>query len=369
VKLTGVRVIDLSVFLPGPYLTMNLADHGAEVIKIEPPGGDPARGIGVRDGPETVLFRSLNRGKRSVVIDLKTDDGREALLRLCDRADVFVESFRPGVMERLGFGYDALQARNLRLVYCSISAFGQEGPYRDRPAHDLAVEALAGALSVNLGQDGNPAIPGVPVSDLLSAMNGLAGILMALLRRQQTGRGDYIDVAMNDAMLAASVNVLGSALAQDQQPIASHERTTGGSAFYRIYRTKDDLYIVLGGQEAKFVHTLLDTFNRPDLVALCERGPGPHQQPVVAFLTDLFKQHSRAEWIQWMASRDICFAPVNSQPEALRDPQVQYRQMVVGDRAGRKHLATAIRFREEPGRPNLHEPWLGEHTSDIVPKD
>jgi crotonobetainyl-CoA:carnitine CoA-transferase CaiB-like acyl-CoA transferase len=369
VKLTGIRVIDLSVFLPGPYLTMNLADHGAEVIKIEPPGGDPARGIGVRDGPETVLFRSLNRGKRSVVVDLKTADGQQALHRLCERADVFVESFRPGVMERLGFGYDALRARNQGLVYCSISAFGQDGPYRDRPAHDLAVEALAGTLSINLGQDGNPAIPGVPVADLLSAMNGLAGILMALLRRQQTGRGDYVDVAMNEAMLAASVNMLGAALAEDRQPIPSHERTTGGSAFYRIYRTKDDRYVVLGGQEVKFVRALLDTFNRPDLVALCERGPGPHQQPVVAFLADLFQQHSRAEWIQWMASRDICFAPINSQPEALRDPQVQYRQMVVRDPAGRKYLAPAIRFREEPGRPNLREPRLGEHTPDIVSKD
>jgi crotonobetainyl-CoA:carnitine CoA-transferase CaiB-like acyl-CoA transferase len=210
---------------------MNLVDRGAEVIKIEPPGGDPARHFGVRDGPETVLFRSLNRGKRSVVIDLQTNDGRQALLRLCDRADVLAESFRPGVIERLGFGYDALRACNKGLVYCSISAFGQEGPYRGRPAHDLAVEAPAGALSVNLGQDGNPAIPGVPVADLLSAMNGLAGILMALLRRQQTGCGDYIDVAMSDAMLAASVNVLGAALAEDRQPIASQEPTTGGSAF------------------------------------------------------------------------------------------------------------------------------------------
>jgi crotonobetainyl-CoA:carnitine CoA-transferase CaiB-like acyl-CoA transferase len=296
-------------------------------------------------------------------------DGRQALLGLCDRADVFVESYRPGVIERLGFGYDSLRAHNEGLVYCSISAFGQEGPYRGRPAHDLAVEALAGALSVNLGYDGNPAIPGLPVADLMSAMNGLAGILMALLRRQQTGRGDYIDVAMSDAMLAASVNVLGAALAEDRQAIASHERTTGGSAFYRIYRTKDDQCVVLGGQEVKFVHALLDTFNRPDLVALCERGPGPHQQPVVAFLTDLFKQRSRAEWTEWMASRDICFAPVNSQPEALRDSQVQYRQMVVRDPAGRKYLAPAIRFREEPGHPNLREPRLGEHTSDIVPID
>jgi crotonobetainyl-CoA:carnitine CoA-transferase CaiB-like acyl-CoA transferase len=148
-KLEGIRVVDLSLFLPGPYLTLMLADHGAEVIKVEPPGeGEPTRHLGLSDGPSTVYFRSLNRGKKSVVMDLKKPEEREALLRLCQNADVFVESFRPGVVERLGVSY----------VYCSISAFGQQGPLRDRPAHDLAVEALSGALSLNLGQDGKPAI-------------------------------------------------------------------------------------------------------------------------------------------------------------------------------------------------------------------
>src|SRR5512145_261028 len=143
-KLEGIRVIDLSLFLPGPYLTLMLADHGAEVIKVEPPGeGDPTRHLGPRDGGETVYFRNLNRGKKSVVVDLKNPGDREALLRLCDNADVFVESFRPGVVERLGVGYEALRARNPRIVYCSISAFGQQGAYRERPAHDLAVEGLS----------------------------------------------------------------------------------------------------------------------------------------------------------------------------------------------------------------------------------
>src|SRR6185503_8205159 len=152
-KLEGIRVVDLSLFLPGPYLTLMLADHGAEVIKVEPPGeGDPTRHLGPRDGGETVYFRNLNRGKKSVVVDLKDPREREALLRICDSADVFVESFRPGVVERLGVGYDQLRARNPRLVYCSISAFGQGGPMRERPAHDLAVEALSGVLSIGLGQ-------------------------------------------------------------------------------------------------------------------------------------------------------------------------------------------------------------------------
>ena len=151
-KLEGLRVIDLSLFLPGPYLTLALADHGAEVIKIEPPGeGDPTRHLGLSDGDSTVYFRNLNRGKKSVVMDLKKPEEREALLKLCETADVFVESFRPGVVERLGVSYEQVSARNPRIVYCSISAFGQQGPLRDRPAHDLAVESLSGVISLNLG--------------------------------------------------------------------------------------------------------------------------------------------------------------------------------------------------------------------------
>src|SRR5579863_7260155 len=183
-KLEGVKVLDLSVFLPGPYLTLAMADHGAEVIKIEPPGeGDPGRAIGLSDGPTTVFFRNLNRGKKSIVLNLKDAADREALLTLCETADVFVESFRPGVAQRLGVDYETVSARNPRIVYCSISAFGQTGPYRDRPAHDLAVEAISGVLSLNEGRDGVPTIPGIAAADMLAGLQGLAGVLMALLRR------------------------------------------------------------------------------------------------------------------------------------------------------------------------------------------
>jgi len=257
-KLEGLRVVDLSVFLPGPYLTQQLADHGAEVIKVEAPGeGDPGRHIGLSDGPSTVFFRNLNRGKQSVALNLKDPADRDALLALCDSADVFVESFRPGVVDRLGVGYDALRARNPRIVYCSISAFGQVGPYRERPAHDLALEALSGALGTTLGRDGQPAIPGVAIADMVSALHGLAGVLMALLRRERTGAGDYLDIAMHDAMVAAGPNILGPTLAENRQPNPKDERTTGGSAFYQIYDTKDGRHLVLAGQEMKFVHNLL----------------------------------------------------------------------------------------------------------------
>jgi crotonobetainyl-CoA:carnitine CoA-transferase CaiB-like acyl-CoA transferase len=356
-KLEGIRVIDLSLFLPGPYLTLMLADHGAEVIKVEPPGeGDPTRHLGPRDGGETVYFRNLNRGKKSVVVDLKNAQDREALLKLCDSADVFVESFRPGVVERLGVGYAQVSARNPRIVYCSISAFGQQGALRDRPAHDLAVEALSGVLSITLGQDLKPAIPGLPLADLLASLHGLAGVLMALLRRQQTGRGDYLDIAMHDSMLAGTPNVLGPTLAENRQPVPRHERSTGGSAFYRLYETADGRWLALGGQEMKFVRALLGALGRLDLAPLCET-PGPHQAPVMAFLEDVFRKKTLAESLAFLAPLDVCYAPVNTLPEALEAA----RDKLLADERGRRHLAPPIRFRDEPARPDLREPRLGEH--------
>jgi len=357
VKLEGIRVIDLSLFLPGPYLTLMLADHGAEVIKVEPPGeGDPTRHLGPRDGGETVYFRNLNRGKKSVVVDLKNPQDREALLELCDTADVFIESFRPGVVERLGVGYEALRARNPRIVYCSISAFGQQGPYRERPAHDLAVEALCGVLSITLGQDGRPAIPGLPLADLLASLHGLAGVLMALLRREKTGKGDFIDIAMHDSMLAGTPNVLGPTFAESRQPVPTHERSTGGSAFYRLYQTADGRHLALGGQEPKFVRSLLGALGRLDLAPLCEK-PGPHQQPVMEFLENTFKGKTLAENLALLSTLDVCYAPVNTLPEAFEAAAGK----LLKDELGRRHLAPPIRFRDEPARPRLREPRLGEH--------
>jgi crotonobetainyl-CoA:carnitine CoA-transferase CaiB-like acyl-CoA transferase len=356
-KLEGIRVIDLSLFLPGPYLTLMLADHGAEVIKVEPPGeGDPTRHLGPRDDGETVYFRNLNRGKKSVVVDLKNPQDREALLKLCDTADVFVESFRPGVVDRLGVGYKQLRARNPGIVYCSISAFGQQGPLRERPAHDLAVEGLSGVLSITLGQDGKPAIPGLPLADLLASLHGLAGVLMALLRREKTGKGDFIDIAMHDSMLAGMPNVLGPTFAENRQPVATHERSTGGSAFYRLYDTADGRHLALGGQEPKFVRNLLGALGRLDLAPLCEK-PGPHQQPVMQFLESFFRGKTLPDALAFLSRLDVCYAPVSTLPEALDAAA----EKLLKDELGRRHLAPPIRFRDEPACPSLREPRLGEH--------
>jgi crotonobetainyl-CoA:carnitine CoA-transferase CaiB-like acyl-CoA transferase len=368
-KLQGIRVIDLSVFLPGPYLTLAMADHGAEVIKIEAPGeGDPGRHIGLSDGASTVFFRNLNRGKRSIVLDLKDPAQREALLALCATADVFVESFRPGAVDRLGVGYEAVRARNPRIVYCSISAFGQDSEWRGRPAHDLALEAESGLLGMTLGNDGKPAIPGIPAADVLAGLQGLSGVLMALYRREQTGLGDYIDISMHDVTIGGMLNILGPTFAENRQPTPTHERTTGGAAFYRPYETSDGRYLVLAGQEPKFIHNLLRAFGRPELAELCLRGPGPHQAPVIDFLAGEFRKRTLAEWQDFLATLDVCYGRVNTLPEAVAHPNLVARGMICQDESGRRHVGPPIRFRHEPAQPVLREPGLGEHNALILEK-
>jgi crotonobetainyl-CoA:carnitine CoA-transferase CaiB-like acyl-CoA transferase len=366
-KLAGVRVVDLSLFLPGPHLTMMMADHGAEVIKVEPPGeGEPNRHLGATSNGFTVYFRNTHRGKKSLCLNLKSPEGREALLRLCDTADVFVEAFRPGVADRLGVGYDAIAARNPRIVYCSISAFGQSGPYRDIPAHDLATEALAGVVSLNLGNDGEPAMPHVPAADMAASLLSFGGIMMALYRREITGRGDRLDMAMHDSILAWTPNVVGDVFAHKRAPVVKHERTFGGSAFYNIYRTRDGGHVVLGAQELKFVRNLLGELGRLDLVPLCERGPGAHQQPVIDFLRGVFATRTRDEWTAWFRGKDVAYAPVNDLREAFDDPHAQARGMRLVDEAGNEHIGVPIKFAGEPAAPHFDLPAIGQHNAELL---
>jgi crotonobetainyl-CoA:carnitine CoA-transferase CaiB-like acyl-CoA transferase len=366
-KLDGVRVLDLSLFLPGPHLTLMMADHGADVVKVEPPGGEPVREVGYRtaDGI-TTWFRNTHRGKRSVMLDLKTPAGREACLKLAEWADVVVEAFRPGVVDRLGVGYAAVSARNPRIVYASIAAFGQTGPEASRPAHDLAIEAMAGIVSLNLGSDGQPTNPHMPVADMAGSLMALAGILMALLRREKTGRGDYIDVSMMDAAMAWTPNVTGPVFAEDRAPRVKEERSFGGYAFFSVYGTQDGRHVVLGGVEHKFVRNLLNALGRPDLIPAAEGPPGPGQQPVKDFLRATFASRSRAAWEDWFRDRDVCFAPVLDLREAFHSPQAAAREMLVRDAHGNLHIGIPIRFRDEPGRLDPALPRLGEHTAEVL---
>jgi len=367
-KLEGIRVLDLSLFLPGPLLTQMMADHGAEVIKLEPiNGGEPNREIGARraDGV-TVYFQNTHRGKKSVQLNLKTEAGREALLKLAETADVMIEAFRPGVVKRLGVDAETVRARNPRLVYCSISAFGQDGPYVKRPAHDLATEALAGVLSCNIAEDGTPGIPGIANADMLSATMGLSAILMALLRRTQTGQGDTIDLSMMDSLMAAMPNLLGTVFAEKKMPVVRNERTWGGNAMYNIYATSDGKHIVLGGAEMHFAKAILTKLGRPDLIEACEPPPGPTQQPAIAFLRETFATKTQAEWVTWFEDVDAAFAPVNDLRQACDDPQLRHRGMIFEDAQGFEHVGIPMKFTEEPGTANTTLPALSEHTEPLL---
>ncbi len=341
-KLSGIRVVDLSLFLPGPMLTMMMADQGAEVIKIEPPTGDPAREQAPFEGGQSVWFRNLNRGKDCRRVDLKSDAGRDALWTLIDEADVFVEGFRPGVMARLGIDYAAVAARNPRVVYCSISAFGQSGKLADHPAHDLAVQAMAGFVSVNDGIDGEPVVPGAPSADMAASLTALSAILMALIGRAKSGRGDYIDCAMFDSLLPWCAHIAGNAIMGGAAPKSSRQRSLGGAAFYQVYRCADDRHIVLGGREQKFAETLLTAFGRADLIVHAAR-PAGEQDALIAFLRATFVTGTRDEWTSWFADKDVAFAPVLDFREALDQPHVTERKLLIEAEGGHM-IAPAIRF-------------------------
>jgi len=361
-KLEGLRVIDLSLFLPGPAMTQMMADHGAEVIKV----GEPNREIGLKRDGVSVYFTNTHRGKKSFSLNLKHEAGVEALLRLAETADVFVEAFRPGVADRLGIGPETVRARNGRIIYASLSAYGQTGPYAGRAAHDPAVQAMAGTMSVNEGMDGKPTMAGVAVADMLIANMGLAGIMMALYRREASGEGDYLDLAMMDALLASIPNNLGPPMVEKRPPAVKDERTWGGQAMLNIYETKDGRFVVLGGAEVKFATNLLQAFDRPDLVELCKLPPGKPQAPVRDFLKDLFLTRSQADWIAWMADKDIAFAPVQNLREALDDPQARARNMVVEDERGWEHIGNPLRFEREPPQPDFSTAIPGEHSAQIL---
>jgi crotonobetainyl-CoA:carnitine CoA-transferase CaiB-like acyl-CoA transferase len=344
-KLSGIRVVDLSQFLPGPMLTMMMADQGAEVWKVEPAAGDPARAQLPDEAGQSIWFRNLNRAKKSIVLDLKSDAGKARLWDIIDTADVFVEGFRPGVMKRLGFDYEAVAARNPRIVYCSISAFGQSGALAHHPAHDMAVQALAGFLSVNDGADGVPVVPGVASADMAAGLTGLSAVLMALIGREKSGRGDYIDCAMFDSLLPWCAHTAGDAIAGGAVPRSSHQRSLGGAGFYNVYQTSDGRHVVLGGREMKFVETLLNALGRPDLIALGE-APAGEQGALIAFLRETFASKTQREWEAWFADKDVAFSPVLDFREAFDQPHIAERGLII-EHEGAHQIAPAIRFKSE----------------------
>lgn len=371
-KLEGIKVLDLSAFLPGPHLTMMMGDHGADVIRIESPAGEPTRTIGLQQAGAGVWFRNTHRGKRSVVLDLKQPEAVDAFLKMAADADVVVEAFRPGVVTRLGVGYEQVKAVNPGIVYCSISAFGQTGPLALRPAHDVSIQAESGVLSLNVDAHGHPVMPSIPAADMAASLMALSGILMALLRRQSTGEGDYIDISMQDSLVAWLPNVMGPLYAEDRDFEPRHERSFGGNAFYGVYACADGRHLTLGGSELKFAANLLQALGRPELIELCKLPPGSGQDPVRAFLRETFLSQPLAHWEHYLAGVDVCWAAVKTLKEGLSSEQLAHRQMRLDlPQAGfgggaASHLGVPIKFQREPARLNPELPELGAHSASVL---
>lgn len=369
-KLEGLKVLDLSAFLPGPHMTMMMADHGADVIMIEPANGvgEPTRVIGETTGDGvSVWFRNIARGKRSLKLNLKDPDGLDLFLRLADSADVIVEAFRPGVVKRLGVDYDTVAARNPRLIYCSISAFGQDSSLARKPSHDTGVQGLAGLIDLNRGlTDDKPSMPNIPFADASASLMALSAILMALYRRTETGKGDYIDLAMYDAAIAWTPNVLGPTFGEDRHPEPKQMRSFGGSALTHLYETSDGKFLVFSGPELKFATNLLTALGREDLIEIAKRPPGPEQAPLRAFFADTFKTRTLAEWQAFLEPIDCAWSWVRSLKDAFDDPFTQEREMVFTDADGHRHVGPPIKFRNEPPRPDPAVPAFGQHSDEIA---
>ena len=369
-KLDGLKVLDLSAFLPGPHMTMMMADHGADVIMVEPANGlgEPVRAIGERtpDG-WSVWFRNVARGKRSLKLNLKDPAGVELLLKLAEQADVFVEAFRPGVVKRLGVGYEAVSARNPKIVYCSISAFGQEGRHAQKPAHDLVVQAMTGFMDLGRGlTDNEPAPPGIAFADASSSLMALSGILMALYRREKTGEGDYIDMSMYDAAIAWTPNILGPTFGKNEAPRPRQMRSFGGAAMNSIYRTSDDGFVVIGGSEVKFAENLLTALGRVELLPYAKIPPGDEQEPLKAYFRETFASETLAHWEAFLTPVDCCWAVVRDLKAAFDDPFTAERGMVFTDSDGNRHVGPPIRFAKEPPQPNPKLAGYGEHSEAIA---
>ncbi|HEY3136974.1 MAG TPA: CaiB/BaiF CoA-transferase family protein [Blastocatellia bacterium] len=363
--LEGVRVLDLSRMLPGPYCSMMLADLGAEVIKVEEPRiGDPTRHSPPVVNGQSVVFNQVNRNKKSIALDLKKPDGRDIFLKLASRADCVLEQFRPGVVDRLSINYAAVADLNPRIIYCSLTGFGQNGPHRDRSGHDLNYLALSGVLGLTTDERGKPVIPGVQVADLAGGMIAALAILAALLARERTGRGQYIDVSMFDVMLSmlpvpAALHFGGNTIAVGGKYVLS-----GAYPFYNVYETSDGKFMTLGALEPKFWANFCRKVGREDLISR-QFDEGEARQNLFDEVRVIFKSRTRNEWVELMNDADCCCEPVLSISEAFDHAQTCARELVREIDLNR-HLGFSYKLSDTPPRVAAPAPGLGEHTDEIL---
>jgi crotonobetainyl-CoA:carnitine CoA-transferase CaiB-like acyl-CoA transferase len=358
-------VLDLTRLLPGAMATLHLADMGADVVKIEDTGaGDYSRAMGrVRDGMSD-SFRLLNRNKRAIRLDLKQNRGRDAFLRLAKATDVVVEGFRPGVAAKLGVGYDAVAAVNARIVYCSISGYGQDGPYAGRAGHDINYVGYAG-VGDQIGTGDGPVVPNFQIADLLGgALVPAMGILAALLDARASGRGRHVDVAMTDAALAHAVFPLLGYLEQGKAPARGTGMLDGGLPCYNLYRTKDGRFMAVGALERKFWTMLCDMLGCPELAGK-HIVYGAEASPVKERIAKVFASRTQAEWAKVFADADCCVSPVLGIDESLENEQLRARGMIV-EQNGVVQFALPLKFSEFDFGIERDAPGPGEHTDEIL---
>jgi crotonobetainyl-CoA:carnitine CoA-transferase CaiB-like acyl-CoA transferase len=363
--LAGVRVLDLTRLLPGAMATLHLADMGADVIKIEDTGaGDYSRSMGRGRKGMSDSFRLMNRNKRAMRLDLKQTRGREAFLRLAQRADVVVEGFRPGVVARLGIGYDAVSAVNSRIVYCSISGYGQDGPYAQRAGHDINYIGYAG-IGDQIGTREGPVVPNFQIADLVGgALVPAMGILAALFDAKRSGQGRYVDAAMTDAALAHAIFPLLGLLDQGNAPRRGTGMLDGGLPCYNVYRTSDGRFMAVGALESKFWITLCDILDTPDLKDK-HLVYGAEAEPVKAKLDAVFASRTQKDWTAVFAKADCCVSPVLTIEESLADEQLRARKMIV-DEGGIAQFALPLKFSEFEFGIERMAPEAGEHTEEVL---
>ncbi|WP_158887066.1 CaiB/BaiF CoA transferase family protein [Amycolatopsis anabasis] len=373
--LDGLRVLDLSRILAGPYCTQYLGEMGADVIKVEPPGhGDDTRLWGppfVGEAGEAVYFLAANRNKRGIVLDLKSERGREAVRRLVARADVLVENFRPGTLEKWGLGYDSLAELNPRLIHVSITGFGQTGPYRDRPGYDLVAQGMGGVMGLTGEPDGAPAKVGLPVADLNAGTWAIIAVLMALQARHTTGRGQYLDVSLLDAQLAWHVYAAGATFYDAERPRRM------GSAHpsivpYQAYPASDGWLIIAVGSEKLwrvFCAVLgLDIAEDPRFARNADRAA--HREELNRLLSEVLVTRTVADWLKTFDAASIPAGPISTIDEVYADPWAAEREQIVqlphpgvGTYYG---TGFPVKASETPARPSAPPPMLGQHTAEVL---
>jgi len=370
--LAGVRIVDVTQVMAGPFCTMLLADLGADVVKIEPPAGDMTRRMPGGVGHETPAYNAVNRGKRSVVLDIKTDAGRAAVLRLVESADIFAENSRPGVMTDLGLGYAALAARNPGLIYASISGYGQTGPDRTKGGLDLIAQGVAGIMSVTGAADGPPMKSGIPLTDLGAALFAATGILAALVHRGRTGQGQHVETSLVEAGVALSVweateYFSGAGI---PQPLGSAHRMV---APYQAIACADG-YVTIGASNNRLFERLCEALGHPEWAALQEFADNPsrvrHRAALAERIESVTRHQPKRYWLEAFAARDIPCGPINSYDEVFADPQIVAREMVVDVEhptlGALRALGSPIKLSATPPAVRRRAPTLGEHTEDVL---